>query len=144
MSGETSQRRSRFDRVIQHDAPLRPNAMGGPVLDLDGNVIGINIARGGRVKSYAVPVDKLRPLLGDVSAGHFTVSDLAELRSAAEEAMMAGDYATGRRPASVGLFGSLTRQEVVLGDQRRHLGRRLSGCRDEFGSEFSDRRIVRK
>ncbi|ODU09251.1 MAG: hypothetical protein ABS84_09595 [Rubrivivax sp. SCN 71-131] len=28
--------------------------------------------------------------------------------------------------------------------KRRHLGRRLSGCSDEFGSEFSDRRIVRK
>ena len=86
MGGKLSENRSGYISVLQTDLTLEPSECGGPVVNLDGKVVGINIARGGRVKSYAVPVDKLRPLLGDVRAGHFTISDLAELRSAVEAA----------------------------------------------------------
>lgn len=56
-SGALSVRRSDFPAVIQHDTVLRPNQCGGPLVDLDGNVVGINIARASRVASYAIPAD---------------------------------------------------------------------------------------
>ncbi len=65
---------------------MEPSECGGPVVDLDGKAVGINIARGGRVKSYAVPVNKLRPLLGDLRSGQFTITDLVYLRGAVAEA----------------------------------------------------------
>jgi serine protease Do len=59
LSGSTSTRSSDFPAVFQHDTVLAPNEMGGPLVDLDGNVIGINIARAGRTETYAIPADLL-------------------------------------------------------------------------------------
>jgi len=50
-----SDRRKNFPTAFRHDGFLRPDECGGPVVDLDGKVIGVNIARGGRVESLALP-----------------------------------------------------------------------------------------
>ncbi|TWU47481.1 serine endoprotease [Rubripirellula tenax] len=55
VNGPRNDRLSGFDRVIQHDTVLDPDECGGPVLDTSGRVVGINIARAGRVVSYALP-----------------------------------------------------------------------------------------
>lgn len=55
VNGPRSIRLNGFDQVIQHDTVLAPNQCGGPLLDSRGQVIGINIARAGRVVSYALP-----------------------------------------------------------------------------------------
>jgi serine protease Do len=71
LGGDLSRRRAGFKSVIQHDTVLIPSDCGGPLVDLDGNVIGINIARAGRVASYAVPASVIRALLPDMIAGKF-------------------------------------------------------------------------
>jgi S1-C subfamily serine protease len=55
VNGPRNARLSGFDSVIQHDTVLGPDECGGPVLDSSGRVVGINIARAGRVVSYAIP-----------------------------------------------------------------------------------------
>ena len=55
VNGPRNVRLSGFDSVIQHDTVLAPNQCGGPLLDSSGKVIGLNIARAGRVVSYALP-----------------------------------------------------------------------------------------
>ncbi|MEM7263333.1 MAG: trypsin-like peptidase domain-containing protein [Planctomycetota bacterium] len=55
LEGALSARRTSFSSVLQHDSVLRPKDCGGPLVDLSGRVVGINIARAGRVNSYAVP-----------------------------------------------------------------------------------------
>ncbi|MEM0925840.1 MAG: serine protease, partial [Planctomycetota bacterium] len=55
VNGPRNVRLSGFDAVMQHDTVLLPNQCGGPVLDSSGNVVGLNIARAGRVISYALP-----------------------------------------------------------------------------------------
>ncbi len=52
---DKSGRRDGFSTVILHDANLKPEKCGGPVFDLSGNFIGMNIARNSRVRSYALP-----------------------------------------------------------------------------------------
>ncbi|GAB4136975.1 MAG: PDZ domain-containing protein [Planctomycetaceae bacterium] len=69
MGGELSNRRSGFPLVIQHDSYLRPQDCGGPLVDLEGNVVGINIARAGRTESYAIPYDRVIALLPDLQSG---------------------------------------------------------------------------
>jgi serine protease Do len=59
LSGSTNTRSSDFQAVFQHDTVLAPNEMGGPLVDLEGHVIGINIARAGRTETYAIPADLL-------------------------------------------------------------------------------------
>ncbi len=62
MSGDFSLRRSGFPRVIQHDIVGNRHTMGGPVIDLSGQLVGMNIARANRAETYAIPANELREL----------------------------------------------------------------------------------
>ena len=57
-----------LEGVIQTDASINSGNSGGPLLDLDGNVVGVNVARagGGENIGFAIPVDSVRPLLNSV------------------------------------------------------------------------------
>jgi len=57
--GPFSDRRFGFDKVIAHDSIIEPEQCGGPLVDLKGNVIGINIARSMRVASFAIPLEEV-------------------------------------------------------------------------------------
>lgn len=61
VNGPRSVRLSGFERVIQHDTVLQPHECGGPVLNSSGEVVGMNIARAGRVVSYALPTSLIVP-----------------------------------------------------------------------------------
>jgi serine protease Do len=62
MSGDFSRRRSGFPRVLQHDILGNSTVTGGPVLDLDGRCLGMNIARANRAESFAIPVEDLKEI----------------------------------------------------------------------------------
>lgn len=62
MSGRFSARRSGFPRVMQHDILSSSSEQGGPLLDLDGRCVGMNIARANRAESFAIPVEDLEEL----------------------------------------------------------------------------------
>lgn len=59
LGGDLSHRRSGFPSVFQHDSYLQPEQCGGPIVNLNGEVVGLNIARAGRVATYAIPGDVL-------------------------------------------------------------------------------------
>jgi serine protease Do len=69
MSGEFSKRRSGFPRVMQHDILGSNRVTGGPLLDLEGRCIGMNIARANRAESFAIPVEDLQKLAARMMAG---------------------------------------------------------------------------
>jgi serine protease Do len=62
MSGAYSDRRSGFPRVMQHDIIGDKSIVGGPLLDLDGKCVGMNIARANRAESFAIPLEDLKDL----------------------------------------------------------------------------------
>lgn len=62
MSGRFSERRSGFPRVIQHDIIADRHRIGGPVLDLDGRCLGMNIARASRCETFAIPASDLKSI----------------------------------------------------------------------------------
>lgn len=68
MSGDFSQRRSGFPRVMQHDILGNKSIMGGPLLDLNGKCIGMNIARANRAESFAIPVEDLKRIAAALMA----------------------------------------------------------------------------
>jgi serine protease Do len=55
--GRFSDRREGFPLVLPHDTAILPEQCGGPLVDTDGKVVGINIARALRVTTYAIPAD---------------------------------------------------------------------------------------
>lgn len=63
LNGPLNLRRDNFPDVIQHDTVLEPNQVGGPLLDLNGKVVGINIARADRIASYAIPCRAIQDVL---------------------------------------------------------------------------------
>jgi serine protease Do len=69
MSGRFSERRSGFPRVMQHDILGARSSMGGPVLDLDGRCVGVNIARANRSETFAIPAADAVKLVAKL-AGH--------------------------------------------------------------------------
>lgn len=69
MGSELSGRRFGFPQVLQHDTVVKPNQCGGPLINLDGKAIGINIARAGRTESYAVPSEELKTIILDLKSG---------------------------------------------------------------------------
>jgi S1-C subfamily serine protease len=54
VNGDISARSTGFREVIEHDSVLAPQHCGGPIVDVEGNVVGLNIARAGRVSCYAL------------------------------------------------------------------------------------------
>lgn len=89
MSGRLSRHRRSFFNVFQHDLVLAPEECGGPLVDLDGHVVGLDIARSGRVESLAVPAADLRSLLATVTTGKFALPDLKALREELKKADLA-------------------------------------------------------
>ncbi len=75
MGSELSKYAGGFPSVIQHDTVLQASDCGGPVVDLSGKVVGINIARAGRTESYAVPADKIRLELAALADGKMAPTD---------------------------------------------------------------------
>lgn len=61
--GELSQKTSGYPDAIQHDIPLPPQLCGGPLFDLRGRCIGVNVSRAGRTKTYAIPADEIQEML---------------------------------------------------------------------------------
>jgi len=69
MGSVLSNKRTGFPTILQHDSVVRPQDCGGPLVNLEGHVIGINIARAGRVESWAIPAETIQPLLADLKSG---------------------------------------------------------------------------
>ena len=61
----------RINNLIQTDAAINPGNSGGPLLDGNGNVIGINTAIAGSAQGigFAIPVNIARPMMQQALAG---------------------------------------------------------------------------
>ena len=66
-----SGRRHGFPSILQTDMFLRPEQCGAPVVDLDGKVLGLSIARAGRVETWVLPSETITALLPDLKAGKY-------------------------------------------------------------------------
>lgn len=66
VNGEVSSRSSGFSSVFQHDTVISPSQCGGPLVDLNGKAVGINIARAGRVASYGLPASLVKKVASEM------------------------------------------------------------------------------
>jgi len=57
-----------LDNVIQTDAEINPGNSGGPLVDLAGNIVGINVAidQSGSAIGFAIPINDARPVIKSV------------------------------------------------------------------------------
>ncbi|GIW78843.1 MAG: serine protease [Gemmatales bacterium] len=69
LGSKLSKVRSGFPKILQHDSVIKPEDCGGPLVDLEGRAIGINVARAGRTESYAIATEHILPILYDLMSG---------------------------------------------------------------------------
>jgi serine protease Do len=68
LTGEISQRAEGFEQAIEHDSVLPPWMCGGPLVNLDGQAVGLNIARADRVATYALPARLVKQSLDSLKS----------------------------------------------------------------------------
>jgi serine protease Do len=72
MGSILSRRRKNFPSSFQHDSMLNSKTCGGPIVDLSGKVVGINIARAGRVSSLALTAASVQPVIARLKSGELS------------------------------------------------------------------------
>jgi serine protease Do len=63
LGSELSDRAEGFELALEHDTVLQAWQCGGPLVNLEGKAIGLNIARAARVASYALTPEVIRPII---------------------------------------------------------------------------------
>ena len=66
VKGPVNDRATHFGKVIQHDGVVLPAHQGSPVFDLEGKVVGFNIARCDRTRTFALPAERMRELIDEL------------------------------------------------------------------------------
>jgi serine protease Do len=112
MGGPVSQVRDSFTQVIQTDMRPKPNQVGGPVVDLQGRVLGITMARADRTRSFVMPAAAVVDLLKKEAGNPM----LAQVRQEEKEvpATPRGNAKRGRA-----MPGGEDRMRRHLGDMQR-------------------------
>lgn len=80
MGSKLSKRRQDFPKAFQHDCGLNANQCGGPIVDLSGQIVGINIARAERVSSLALPTEVVVPVIEELKSGQLSPAIINKLR----------------------------------------------------------------
>ncbi|MDP4625793.1 MAG: PDZ domain-containing protein [Akkermansiaceae bacterium] len=80
MGGELNSVRDGFSRVIQTDMKIAFNQMGGPVVDLQGRVVGITMARADRTRTYIMGSGALLKILAGEPGSVADAKAKAELK----------------------------------------------------------------
>ena len=98
----------RFQQVLQTDAAINPGNSGGPLLNIRGEVVGINTAilSGGRTPAnlgigFAVPINMVRELLPQLREGRVTRGRMGVTISAVRSEAVEAFGLTDRRGAVV-------------------------------------------
>jgi S1-C subfamily serine protease len=112
MGGELSRLRDGFPAVIESDIKLEPNLCGGPVVDMDGQVIGLSAARASRTRSYVIPSARIVELLKEEP----TAPGLAQAQAQAPRPQAMPRMRGGRAPLDP---GAADRMRQRLNEMRR-------------------------
>jgi serine protease Do len=123
VSGPLGRGSKTYESIIQTDAALNPGNSGGPLLNSEGQVVGINVAvgRGAENIGFSIPVNTLKPILqsfyeeGKIVRPYLGVSysivtrELSRIRDMPE-----GAFVSGVVPDSPAEKAGIIRGDIIL------------------------------
>lgn len=116
--GPLSRRATGFGPVIQHDGVVPANHVGSPVVDGAGRVVGLNIARADRMKTYALASARvaasIEGMLARVRAGEVLADD--DPAEGLAPVAFALDGFARLEPGAARVFGPTNRIRAASGD----------------------------
>jgi len=65
MGGKVNSVGEGFPEVLQSDIQIKSNYCGAPIIDLDGNFLGVALARSSRIKTYIIEAKKIAEVFQD-------------------------------------------------------------------------------
>ena len=86
LGGSLSQRRYGFPSAFQHDSVIQASECGGPLVNLEGDVVGINIARSGRTETYSLTATSITKLLYELMSGNLPLEEEPALEEIKQQA----------------------------------------------------------
>ncbi len=116
MSGSLSANAGGYPNAVQSDLAIDARDCGGPVVDVDGNIVALINARAERVSTYMIPGKVVQGLLANLQSGKFTLAkdadtlrgELREYEEAirkAQEAMKAAEASRAEAEAELKKLG---------------------------------------
>lgn len=116
VNGDISSRSTGFQNILQHDSVIAPHQCGGPVVDVYGNTVGLNIARAGRVCSYAIPASVASVAITEMIASVVGAKSPFDDNVAQSPTKSASSKASVELPTSIpnGIQVEALKPEVVL------------------------------
>jgi len=148
MGSQISRRGKDFPRAFQHDMALDAKQCGGPVVDLDGQIVGINIARSGRVSSLAIPVDVVVSVIERLKTGEFSPVIVYADRIKASEAEIASmeDQLKANKKAvtkSEKIYDSSAAKIEELERMKREIAQRIKEVYEERSDLSKKKRVLK-
>ncbi len=134
----------KYENLIQTDASINPGNSGGPLLNIDGEMIGINVAvrAGAQGIGFAIPVDAALEVAADLlsskrvaQVSHGIVSAKAEGEAPPAEGLMVGELAENS-PASK---SGLKRGDLITSIDGKTVARALDLERNLIGKKAGDK-----
>jgi serine protease Do len=109
MGSSLSRNASGYPNAVQSDLALQAEDAGGPVIDVTGAIVGLNIARAERVSTFLIPGRIVNAMLTDVQSGKFSLSkdadtlnsELREINATIQKAQDAMKKAEQERDAAL-------------------------------------------
>lgn len=120
MGGKTSKVRSGFSKVVQSDMGIEHDRLGGPVVDLEGRIVGITLARADRTRTYIMGSEVVMDLL---KGEYDTVADARTKQTAREQMLAKQQRELIPKIREMGKRPSLQRQRRHLSDMKRLMER---------------------
>jgi len=114
VNGDISSRSTGFKAIVQHDSVLAPHQCGGPLVDVFGNAVGLNIARAGRVSSYAIPASIAAPAIAEMLVSVNALSSPVEYSVAKVPVMTSTVRPSNDGPVTNGIAVEVLKPEVAL------------------------------
>jgi len=150
MGSELSDRRTGFPVILQHDTVIKPTECGGPIVDLEGKAVGINIARAGRIESYALPSETVQTLFVDLKSGKYPpppsedeiklASLTRKLEGLRKDLLAAEDEMRSLKKTET----SNEEDELALELKKKAVEKKVGGLRDQIQEARSEADRIRK